>query len=454
MVRWEFLRSTTLRVIALLFACQLALAGGLLFFVNQSSHRTLLKEQKELVAELRDGLVAEYKAGGEEQLESAIDDRLNFSRSQIAVILLTTRDGQPIAGNIEAWPTAVKENTNWQTLELYRTGSNVPENIGFVATSLPNGSHLLTGHVIDSGLQLLRINSTAGLAAFLLALPLSFVFALALGRIINGRIARIADTTDAVGTGDFSHRVSLHGGNDAFDRLGHNVNDMLDRIEALISELRMVTDGLAHDLRSPVTRLKSVIERAVIEVHDPAALSALEKVSAEADYLQAMLTTALQISRAQTSTDRDHFVEMEIDKFLADLVEVYGPLVEDQGFTLSYAAPTQISLPMHRELLSQALGNLIENALKYAEGGDRINLVAQRSDDGVTLTIDDNGIGIPAERFAEAMKRFGRLDPARTKSGSGLGLSLVDAIVRMHGGTVRLADNGPGLRVILTLPMN
>jgi signal transduction histidine kinase len=444
-------RSTTVRFVALVFLSQVLLTGGILAFVQKSSTGLFVAEQKALVGELRDGLVADYRADGELRLISQIKTRLQTMHAGVTVILLARADGKVAVGNLGAWPATVPQSTSWQIIKLYRTGNDRPETMGIIATRLPGGAHLLTGHVLDTHLRLTKLNQEAMISAFLLAIPLALLLALALSRLINGRVRSIAATAEAVRGGDLSHRVVLDNSGDAFDTLGRGVNTMLERIDALVSELRIVTDGLAHDLRSPITRLKSTLERAMIDTQDPIALKALEKVSVEAEALLTMLSTALQISRAEAGVGRERFIETDVSALLEDLVEIYGPVAEDQGMVLSSSADAGLTVSLHRELLSQALGNLIENALKYARGGRHIALNAVQEDGGLTLSVSDDGPGIPEDRRADARRKFGRLDPARHVTGSGLGLSLVEAVVRLHGGAMALEDNAPGLKIVLTL---
>ena len=452
MARWRaLLRSTIAQFIILLFLSQLALTGGVLYFVRQSSEASLLAVQKELVGGLRDDLVAGYREGGERQLIELIGARLQTVETEVPVILLIRGDGTVLAGNLGAWPTVIPKSTSWKAVNLYRSNSDHPEPMGVIATSLGRGKFLLTGHVIDGSVRLQSLNREAMIGALLLAIPLALLLAVLLGRMFNAWVGRIAATAEAVGSGDLSHRVSLDGSGDSFDALGHGVNAMLDRIETLVSELRIVTDGLAHDLRSPITRLKSTLERAIIDTEDPVALGALEKVSVEAETLLTMLSTALQISRAEAGIGRERFAETDVQILLTDLIEVYGPYAEEHGFALASNAPAGISLMLHRELVGQALGNLIENAIKYADGGRSIDLTAKAVDSVIELTVADDGPGIPATRREEALRRFGRLDPARHVAGSGLGLSLVDAVARLHHGDIALEDNGPGLRVVMSL---
>jgi signal transduction histidine kinase len=215
--------------------------------------------------------------------------------------------------------------------------------------------------------------------------------------------------------------------------------------------LRVVTDSLAHDLRSPLTRLRATIERAVRETDDEVALTALDRVATEAETLLAMLSTALQISRAEAGIGRDRFVATDLGRLIEDLAEVYGPLAEETGIMLVANGAAQAEV--HRELIGQALANLVDNAMKYGRPSGVIRLSVGTMRDMVVLGVDDDGPGIPADRRDEAVGRFGRLDPARQATGAGLGLSLAAAVARLHDGTLTLGDNNPGLSVRLTLPI-
>jgi signal transduction histidine kinase len=449
-LRWRQLtRSITARFVIVAFLVQLTVTGAILLFVQQSSQRALAAEQRALVAELRDDLLSAYRAGGEAALRRIIAARLETTQANPPVILLASAAQDPILGNLGDWPTVIPPSTEWRTIELYRTGSDQPELMGVSATTLPSGELLLAGHVITSGARLARVNTEAVTAALVIGVVLALLSALLIGRILSRQIQAVVTTARDVGAGALGRRVPLEGSGDAFDALGEAVNAMLDRIEALVSQLRMMTDGLAHDLRSPVTRIKVALERAIVETDDAAALAALERVSGEAETLLGMLSTALLISRAEAGIGRDRFVETDVAALLGDLAELYGPLAEDRGFALRVEAETGLHLSLHRELIGQALGNLIENATNYAEGGRTIVLAARREGGGVALAVADDGIGIPESRRAEALRRFGRLDPARHLTGSGLGLSLVEAVARLHGGALALEDNAPGLRAVL-----
>jgi len=290
------------------------------------------------------------------------------------------------------------------------------------------------------------------IAALLLAVPLALLGAIVATRVITVRVERIAETARRVGMGELSLRVPVEPGvRDAFAELSGTINLMLGRIETLVTELRVVTDSLAHDLRSPLTRLSATIDRASRETDDEVALSALERVGSEAETLLAMLTTALQISRTEAGIGRDRFVATDLGEMIGDLAEVYGPLAEERGFTLS--ADGGAHAVVHREMVGQALANLVDNAMKYGRPGGAIRLSVRETAQAITLAVDDDGPGIPVDQRGEALRRFGRLDPARQPGGAGLGLALVAAVAHLHGATLELGDNAPGLSVRFVLPV-
>lgn len=450
--RWfAFARSTVGRFVGLAFLCQFLVTGGVLLFVQQASQRTVVAADRQAVEDARDDLIALYHSGGTAALRNEIGRRFRSIEGERAVLLLTDARGRPIGGNLGAWPASLSADGRWQIMSLYRIGRDDPEPIGVIAVRLKGGGQLLTGMVISNSLQLARIYEEALSVAFIMSLVLALGIAIMLGRILARQVSGIATTANDVAVGALDRRVPTDGSGDAFDRLGQSINAMLERIDALVTQLRMMTDGLAHDLKSPVTRLLSVVEQASGQTKDDTALDALERVHQEAQTLRSMLSTALLISRTEAGFGGDQRRETDVGDLLRDVGEVYGPLIEDSGFSLHISAPDSLVFPLHRELVSQSLANLIENALHYAEGGDNIALNAELRDAVLLVSVADNGPGIAESSHAAALKRFGRLDPARGKPGSGLGLSLVESVARLHHGTVTLADNGPGLLVLLTL---
>uniref|UniRef100_UPI00333F5423 sensor histidine kinase n=1 Tax=Sandarakinorhabdus sp. TaxID=1916663 RepID=UPI00333F5423 len=327
------------------------------------------------------------------------------------------------------------------------------------ARPMPQGHRLLIGRSLAAEVELQKTLTTALLLALPMAMALAFLTSLLITRIITDRARDLASVVGDVTAGKLDARVAVPAGppGDAFDSMGQAFNVMLARIEALIDELRTVTDGLAHDLRSPLTRLKARIER--LSHGTSVDASDLAAVSAEAQSLLAMLDNSMEISRAEAGIGRDSFADVDLAAMITDLADMYEPLAEDAGVTLAVSAPAPVPALAHRQLLGRALANLIDNGLRYAGSGQRIELGADSSAAGIRLWVADHGPGIPAGRRAEALRRFGRLDAARGPrkdgmQGAGLGLSLAGAVARLHGGTIALSDNQPGLKVTLNLPAN
>ncbi|MFC0684551.1 sensor histidine kinase [Novosphingobium clariflavum] len=453
----RLLRSTSFRLFVPVVLFQLVATGGVLAFVWISSQQSVRDEQHALVEDLRDDLLAAYEDGGMAGLRTTIDTRLRAEGRRAPVMLLAGPDGRRVTGNLDALPPRGDVRGDWQqgdwfSTTLYRSDFSQPELMTLVEARLPDGSTLLAGVETGRDLKLQRSFEQALLAALLLALPLSMLVAFLTSRLVGRRVHDMAQTAHRVGAGAFDARVPLDGSGDAFDELAGEINGMLARIETLVGELRVVAEGLAHDLRSPVTRLRSALEQAAVEARDPAAEAAMNRALAEADTLTRILTTALQIGRAEAGIGRERFEQTALGPFLEDLAALYEPYAEDEGFALTAEAPEGLVVRLHRELMGQALGNLVDNAVKYAQGGNAIAVFAARHNGQVVLGVRDNGPGIPAEQREAALQRFGRLDPTRSVAGTGLGLALAEAVAKLHDGRVELTDApGGGLEVRLVL---
>lgn len=436
----------------LAFTAQILLSGIALAYVYAATSHKLEAEQRRLVSDLKDEFLAIHRIGGNAALAMVIKARLANGQGDV-IALLVDSDGKIRAGNLSAWPATIARSASWRTLALYRVGGSTPETIGLIATPLAGREKLLVGQVVDANLRLLRISVEVIVTALLAAVPLAFLLAMLLGRFFNQRLLGLNTTAAAVAAGNLAQRAPRDGSGDPFDTLAGSVNAMLERIDVLVAELRIVTDGIAHDLRSPLTRLRSVIERARQTTRDEAALAALDRVSQEADLLLAMLATALQIARVEAGVSPDRFVMVNVETLLTDLVEVFGPLAEEQGITLTCTdmANPSVQLRLHRDLVQQSLSNLIENALRYATGTATVTLSFEHESGGARLIVADHGPGIPSARRDDAKRRFVRLDESRHLGGSGLGLALVDAVARLHHGSLILEDNQPGLRAIMRL---
>ncbi|UKK82883.1 HAMP domain-containing histidine kinase [Sphingopyxis sp. BSN-002] len=453
-MRRGFFQSTTFRLaLALLLVQVAALALGLTV-IHRFTAATILSDARTAAEVARDDFAEEYRQEGEAGLVRAIRDRLAVRDDRNFVVLLKGPDGTAIAGNLKQWPATVGNGERWRRISLFREGGLAAEEMGIVTTPLEGGRVLLTGEVLEAQAQLARASQAAFLYALAAGILLAAIVAWVAAWILARRVDAFARAASAIAAGKLDARVERDETGDAFDRLGTSINAMLERIEALVGELRMVTDSMAHDLRSPVSRMKATLEQALGRTRDAQATVALAGAIDEADSLHRLLDTALEISRAEAGIGRDQFAHFALAPLLEDLAEVYGPLAEDEGFAIAVAAPADLAVVAHREMLLRALSNLIDNALKYAVGGSTIRLAAAQNGSQVALSVSDDGPGISEDQMGEAARRFVRLDPARGGSGAGLGLSLVETIAHMHGGTMTIGRADPhGMAVTLRLPI-
>jgi signal transduction histidine kinase len=392
-----------------------------------------------------------YRHGGISELKQWVDERVATGTTGDTAVLLADPSGRKIAGNLTSWPPTITHDVGWAEMPLYREGHAHPEQFAISARMLPSGYRMLMGTPIDVRKKVGEALRRAFVGAALLYIVLTVLAAFLVYRVFKRAVDAILDVGEAIAAGDFTRRVQLKNANDTFLAISNAINRMLDTIEALLSQLRFLTDSLAHDLRSPLMRIRASLETATAHSSDAIAIQALEKVSSEVQGMMRTITTTLQTSRAEAGIGRENFTQFQLGDLIRDLCEMYQPLVEERGFEIDAHRNGELPFVGNRELIGQAVSNLIDNALKYG-GCCRIELGAASVDSEFRLWVADNGAGIPENSRDEAMKKYGRLEQARTLEGSGLGLALVRAITRLHGGDLTLEDNGPGLRAIMHLP--
>ncbi len=441
---------------ALLYALLFGLAALLLFGGLYWSTAALIERQvaDTVAAELR-ALSDRYRSEGMSGLQLAIEQRSAAGADPESVYLLADAGLQPLAGNLRNWPEEAVPDGSWVQLQLYRRDQEGgPVLVGARAFHLPNGSRLLVGRDMEAR----RHFQTTLLRNLAITLGLTLVIGLAGGFLVSRRLLRrvdaVTETSRRIMDGDLTQRVPLDRSGDELDRLAESLNRMLERIEALMNGMRLVTDSLAHDLRSPLTRLKGRIELTLLGPDDPEAYrQALEQALAEIDIIQSTFNALLAIAEAESGASRTRLESLALDEMVTDVAELYSPVVEEAGLTLEVGTLEPVHVMGHRQLLAQALANLIDNAVKYAGDGGRIELALACTDGRAELTVRDHGPGIPEEARQRVLERFVRLDAARSLPGSGLGLSLVAAVARLHGSDLRLEAAEPGLRVCWTFPL-
>jgi signal transduction histidine kinase len=450
-VRTGVFQLTILYVV--LFGGSVAALGWFVYFSTVG----FLERQTQEVIEAEVNSLVEQVAlrATERELAAIIDRRMGQTREDAAVYLLVNPGLIKIAGNLEYWPLEVEAFT-WVEFGVEKRNP-VPESreipiLAYVRPLGTSGHRLLVGREIS---ELQQINQNLRRASILglgLTMSLALGGGLALAFSAQRRVAQLNRTTRRIIAGDLSQRVPVDGVQDEHTELARSVNTMLDQIEHLMSGLRHVGDSIAHDLRGPLTRLKTRLE--MLAAEDPPSRHSVDECLAQADGLLATFSALLRIARIETGGYRSAFADIDVGPIAHDVADLYQATAEDQLVEIRRRIIDKAVVFGDRELLAQALTNLLDNALKYTPAGGHIDLELKRSGDRIVLVVADSGPGIPAEARERVLQRFARLDESRSKPGNGLGLALVRAVCDQHDGTLVLTDNGPGLRVTLTLPAN
>ena len=446
--------STKLRIA--LLAGLLAFASNLLIigFIHFQTRDEIVLTLQHQVAEQSAALGQVYRSGGTVALKREVLEATEAGDPQVAVAVLD-RSGKPLEGNVDAVLSPAPSSfgkTRSAVLRMKGESSMLEASVNL--RPIGGGQWLLTGRTVSAGISLRETLERSLVVALAVSVLLGLLCGAILGQYVDQRVHDIVRVADRVGGGDMSGRVPLSGGNDSFERLSRQINHMLDRISTLMSELRMLTDSLAHDLRSPVGRLRAAADAALAADTPEERDQMLGAIIRQSDSLMRILTTALEIARSEAFTSQNQFSWFDPAQLADELVEMYEPVAEEAGAAMRLDR-SSVVVPVfgHRQLLAQALSNLIENAIKYASSGGEIAVLVHDEDSTLKLGVTDRGPGIPVERRDEARRRFGRLDPSRSEEGAGLGLSLVQAIAHLHQGELALFDNSPGLIALLQIPI-
>jgi signal transduction histidine kinase len=452
----ELFRTSTFRLALFyfgLFAVSALAVLGLVYY-----HTVIYADQQtdETIDAEITGLAEHYQQRGLAGLIAVISDRSDPGRGTSMLYLLTDQRQHVLAGNLAGWPDATVGPDGWMRFTLdpaaVRSSRHIAQATSFL---LPGGYQLLVGRDLAERIafESRMIEALSWAAALTLALGLGG--GLLMSRGVLARIETINRASDRVMAGELGRRIPVRGTGDEYDRLAQNLNLMLDRIERLMAGMRQVTDNIAHDLRSPLGRLRSRIEMALLADEGPAYYRAvLEQSTEELDHLLATFNALLDIAEAEAGTPRAAMSALNLVELVGDLVELYEPSADEKGLILDASLPSErLELRGNRHLLSRAMANLVENALKYTPAPGRIAIALGATGDLATLVIADSGPGIPAAEHDRVFDRFVRLETSRTTPGNGLGLSLARAVIQLHGGKVVLEDNGPGLRAVVSLPL-
>ncbi len=457
MPRNKLLSTTTFRLALVYLTLFMVSASALLGYLYWNTAGFLARQTEATVHAETSAFVTLLDEGGRAALVHAIITKSRDPRQNL--FLLEDAKGEKLGGNLEAWPDKTPDLQGWINFNYARRtaeGDIEIQEAQAMATRLPDNMRMLVGQDIGERRRL-EAQITNALAWSVAAMVL---LGLAGGAIISrnvvARIDAINRTAKDIMGGELSRRIPVSGAGDEIDQLAENLNDMLDQIERLMSGMRQVTDNIAHDLRSPLNRLRNRLE---VTLMKPATqeeyAQALERSILEADELLGTFNALLLIARAEAGAARDGMEWVDLSELAQDAAELYEPVADEAGLELQLDIEPDLEYRGHRELLAQMIANLLDNAIKHAgekAGGKSVRLsVRTRGMMGAEIVVADSGPGISIEDRERVLGRFVRLEQSRNTPGSGLGLSLVNAVARLHGGDIRLEDNHPGLRVVISL---
>lgn len=442
------LRSLTLRLTLVYMALFCGSVGIMLSVTYVGGVWRPLSQVEAAVTQQSDALVAVYRASGRDALIRALERRVATAKGRLPYHVLIAPGGAVVASNLVDWPKV--SGREWLRYEFgtYATGTEEEHEAVVRDVALPGGYRLLVGldtEDLDEREDLIfeALSWGAGMS-----LALGLIGGLVMTFAVNQRLDRINRAARAVIAGDLSGRVALHGSGDDFDQLSATLNEMLARIEGLVASISRVSDNIAQELRTPLTRLRAELEELASAGDDPEEVRARTAGALdEAARLQSMFESLLRIARLQSGPALGE-TPVDLSRLLEDAVELHGAAAEDRDQTLSAAIAPDLAVPGDRDLIFQMVSNLLDNAVKFAPEGGRVTLTAARFGAGVEVAVTDDGPGVPPEERGRVFERFYRGGTGQAP-GFGLGLSLVAAAADRHGATLRLEDATPGLRVVI-----
>jgi signal transduction histidine kinase len=457
-------RSTAVRLSALYILLFALCAAFLVFYVTALSEKTLVQQTRQTIQEEVEDIQRAYNRGGVNLLLRIMERRARQPGANLYVI--AGPNGEMLAGNVASVQPGVLDRQGWTEMPFgYEPYAEVggPRRHFAIANVLQfeNGLRVMIGRDLGDPSRFRYIVRQALMVALAIMGLGALIIWFGIGRNALKRIDRMSAASQKIMAGDLSQRLPVGRSGDEFDRLSGSLNAMLGRIEKLNEGLRQVSDNIAHDLKTPLTRLRNKAADALGEDREEARKAALEGIIAESDQLIRTFNALLMISRVEAGSIAAEMSNVDLSAASADSAELYEPVAEEAGISLVTEIEPGIAVNGNRELIGQAIFNLLDNAIKYAGEGSEAPVIRVKllSEAGMLkLSISDNGPGVPADKRGEVTKRFFRLDASRSKPGTGLGLSLVEAVMELHGGKLELSAmdeanaETPGLTVTMVFP--
>jgi signal transduction histidine kinase len=433
----------------LLFTISVLVLFGVLYWSTVGS---LYREINATIDAEISGLAEQYERQGLRGLIDVVAKRVQRQQDERSIYLFADSSLQLLAGNMDHWPQDLLATGRWfEFNKVTANGGNVP--VRAKVLSVGRNLRLLVGREIHELAELKRVFKRAAILGIGAVLLVAFTGGLLISIAAERRVSAINRTARQIIEGDLSQRIPLIGSRDEYDSLAININAMLDQIEALLSGIRHVGDSIAHDLKTPLTRLRNKLEELSVDgSHDSTQQIGLNECIEESDRLLATFNALLRIARIESGAYRSAFRTIDLAEIARDAFDLYQPAAEEKQITLACHCDDTEPLFGDRELLAQAIVNLLDNSIKYVPVGGHVELAIRSESDHVRLTIADSGPGIAEDEITNVERRFVRLDQARSESGNGLGLTLVRAVVEQHRGRMIVENMDPGLRVSLELP--
>ena len=451
------LRSTTFKLALISIGVFGAVVVALFGYVYWST-TTFMLSRSDCVIEAEQAMLRRtYDTSGRDGLIRAIDQRKAAAPLEGAVYLLASESFVPVAGNIKEWPSALDGANKWGefTSTALTPDPNATQSLIRAKWEIfPDGSYLLVGRDI-SDLDRFADEIYAALAfTILLIFMLAAVASVSVTRRTVGRIESINVTSRSIMEGGLGRRIPLRGTQDEWDHLAQNLNSMLERIEGLMAEVKQVSENIAHDLRTPLTRIRGRLEKAAIDKsaadHDPSMIS---ETIADLDDVLRMFSSLTRISQVEATDRKVAFRTVNLVEIATGVAELFDAAAESKGGSVEVIGDRSVRIMADRDLLFDAISNLVDNAIKHGREGCIVIVSVEHKDSEAVLSISDDGPGIPPDEFEHVFKRFYRLERSRSMPGNGLGLSLVAAVARLHGARIVLSDNRPGLKVEMQFPL-
>lgn len=450
----RILHSTLFRL-SLLYAAFFCISiSVLLIFVYYSIVREMEDQIKHRISAQINSSVAAYRAHGIEDVKRQMSDFIEEEDEGLAISLLMDPQGKAVSGNLENWPVDVEFSEKWMMFDIESTRGDDYVHILASDITLPDGHRLLMGYSLRGPNRTKQTVVDVLSVSIVLSLIFTLLGSAMFSRAIKRRLERVNQICAQVIGGNLDVKVPTTGGADEFDQLADNVNKMLSRIVELVKGLQQTSDNIAHDLRTPLNRHRIRLEGLIN--HLPAPEKCQEQLKSgveEIDTLVETLNSILRISQAQSGVASSHFVTFDLSATVADVVDFYADLAEQKQITVEQDIAPGVSVTADKSLLTQAIANLLDNAIKYTPRGGKAGITLYAQERMLVCCVSDNGPGIPPEFHEKVKERFFRMETSRTSPGTGLGLSLADAVARLHRGTLTLEDNAPGLTVRLRLPI-